>query len=347
MVRKYKPDEKKKIVDCYLKHKKYGKVRALFKGTAKPQNRTIQKMVSDFLSGKSLQTCGGGSKVKRVLTTQKIKAIQKSVKKQPKMGGRERARKLGISGRSLRRGMKQSGIRAYHARFRLDLKAGTCAERLHCATHLLAKLKGRGNILQRLCFTDEKFFRLRGEHNLHNMVFWSDTNPDYRVVKRNSYAGVMVWCAVTWNGLIGPLFPEGKIDAELYQQMINDEFLPLLREHTTTGNTWFQQDGAPAHTAGTTVDFLNGVFRTHWIGKGSTHVWPAGSPDLTVPDYWLWNRLLQDINSDSPKTKAELKTSIITACQGVTVEECQQAILGFQRRLEECIEKEGDEVRSK
>jgi hypothetical protein len=63
---------------------------------------------------------------------------------------------------------------------------------------------------------------------------------------------------------------------------------------------WFQQDGAPAHTAATTVQYLNQVFGKHWIGKGSDHEWPPGSPDLTVPDYWLWSRLLKDINECAP-----------------------------------------------
>jgi hypothetical protein len=228
----------------------------------------------------------------------------------------------------------------------LDLKAGTCAERLRCATHLLSKLKGRGNILHKLCFTDEKFFRLGGEFNLHNMVCYSTTNPNYRITKPNAYAGVMAWCAVTWHGLIGPLFPEGNINAEVYQNMLETEFLPELRKHMQPRNTWFQQDGARAHTAQTTRQYLNGVFGNHWIGKGSDHVWPAGSPDLTVCDYWLWNRLLQDINQRPNRTREEMKVAIEKACRGVTVQECRDAISGFQRRLEECVEKNGEQVRA-
>jgi hypothetical protein len=219
-------------------------------------------------------------------------------------------------------------------------------ERVECAQHFLGLLSGRKNIEQKLCFTDEKFFRLGGECNLHNMVWWSDTNPNYHVVKRNSHVGIMVWYAVTWNGLIGPLFPEGKIDAVGYQDMVTKEFLPLPRERTSTRSTWFQQDGAPAHTAGTTVNILNGLFKGHWIGKGSSHAWPAGSPGLTVPDYWLWNRLLQSIDADSPTTKGSLRTSIIKACRGVGVDECRKEIVGFRGRLEECVASEGDEART-
>jgi hypothetical protein len=191
----------------------------------------------------------------------------------------------------------------------------------------------------------KSFFHLGGELNVHNMVYYSDTNPNYKVAKPNAYGGVMAWCAVTWNGLIGPFFPEGKINAEVYQEMLENEFLPELRKRVDPRSTWFQQDGARAHTAQTTQQYLNGVFGKHWIGKGSDHVWPAGSPDLTVCDYWLWNRLLGDTNQTPNRTKEQMKSAIEKACRGVTVQECQDAISGFQRRLEECVEKRGEQVR--
>ena len=93
----------------------------------------------------------------------------------------------------------------------------------------------------------------------------------------------MTWCAVTSKGIVGPIFPQGNIDAAAYQNILKTEFLPGLEKLI---NIWFQQDGAPAHTARTTVQYLNKTFGTHWIGKGGKHNWPAGSPDLTVWNYW-------------------------------------------------------------
>jgi hypothetical protein len=156
-----------------------------------------------------------------------------------------------------------------------------------------------------LCFTDENFFRLGGELNLHNMVEWSATNPNYTVDKGNHYAGVMTFCGVTSKGLIGPFFPETNINAEAYQNLLTMEFLPALHKRMTSRNTLFQRDGAPAHTAETTLNFLNRKFGTHWIGKGVEHAWPAGSPGLTVCDYWLWNRLLQHVNTCETRTREQ------------------------------------------
>jgi hypothetical protein len=155
------------------------------------------------------------------------------------------------------------GAKVCRARSRLDLKAGTVAERLRCANHLLAKLKGNGDAEKNLCFTDEKFFRLGGELNKYNMVYYSDTNPNYKIAKGNHYCGVMTCCAVTSKELIGPIFPEGNINAVKYQNMLEMEFLPELRKRTDPSKAWFQQDGARTRTAASTIKFLNKHFCTH------------------------------------------------------------------------------------
>lgn len=344
---RYSDEERKKLVDLWKKYQNFSAVRRHFSLKCRPDNRTIKRIVAECRRGESHKKKGQGPKSKRVLTAMKLTEIRKSVKKDPKMGCRKRSAKLGMSRSSCARGLKECGYRVYHARTRLDLKAGTIAERLRCAKHFLALMNKNANFEGSLCFTDEKFFRLGGELNQHNMVYYSDVNPDYKIPKGNHYAGVMTWCAVTSKGLIGPFFPEGRIDATAYQNMLETEFLPKLRQYMDPRHTWFQQDGARPHTAATTVAFLNRHFGKNWIGKGGKHVWPAGSPDLTVCDYWLWNRLLEHVNSCTTTTREQMKNAIRAACRGVAVRECKTAISGFRRRLEECVANKGDEVRKK
>jgi hypothetical protein len=116
----------------------------------------------------------------------------------------------------------------------------------------------------------------------------------------------MTFCSVTSKALIVPFFPQTNIDAGAYQNLPAKEFLPAMHKRMTSRSTWFQRDGAPAHTAETIVNFLNRKFGTHWIGKGGEHAWPTGSPDLSVCDYWLWNRLLQHINTYEIVTKEQI-----------------------------------------
>jgi hypothetical protein len=157
----------------------------------------------------------------------------------------------------------------------------------------------------------------------------------------------MTFCGVTPKDLIRPFIPQANIDAGAYQNLVAKEFLPALRKRMASSNTWFQQDGAPAHTAETPVNFLNRKCGTHRIGKGGEHDWPAGSPDLSVCDYWLWNILLRHINACETKIKEQMKTAIREACAGVSAQKCQDVFLGFHRRLEECITNNGGQVRDK
>ena len=63
-------------------------------------------------------------------------------------------------------------------------------------------------------------------------------------------------------------------------------FKKLTSDEKATG--WFQQDRATCHTANLTKKMLEEVFNTRLISKPK---WPARSPDLTPPDFFLWGML--------------------------------------------------------
>jgi hypothetical protein len=65
--------------------------------------------------------------------------------------------------------------------------------------------------------------------------------------------------------------------------MLHD-FIGLLEEDEIT-YSWFQQDGAPAHTANNSMEPLNEIFGERVISR---NLWPPRSPDLTPPDFYLW-----------------------------------------------------------
>ena len=65
---------------------------------------------------------------------------------------------------------------------------------------------------------------------------------------------------------------------------------------------WYQQDGATAHTAGTTRDWLRRPFEERLISSGEAHAWPAHSPDLTPMDFFLWGHLKLQVYRSNFKT---------------------------------------------
>ncbi|EZA54475.1 hypothetical protein X777_05833 [Ooceraea biroi] len=85
------------------------------------------------------------------------------------------------------------------------------------------------------------------------------------------------------------------VNAQNYLQFLRD-ILPILLEDidlNTRRRMWFQHDGAGPHYANIVRDYLNEylTFRDVWIGRGSRVMWPARSPDLTSPDFYLWGYL--------------------------------------------------------
>jgi len=79
---------------------------------------------------------------------------------------------------------------------------------------------------------------------------------------------VTVWCDFWSGGIIGSFFFENEqgaavtVNGERYRAMLNEFLLPKFEEEDTD-NMWFQQDGAPCHTANATIDFLHCLRKSH------------------------------------------------------------------------------------
>ena len=75
------------------------------------------------------------------------------------------------------------------------------------------------------------------------------------------------------------------VNGERYRKMIEGFLIPQLQGQ----DIWFQQDGAPAHTARQTIDLPRQHFPGRLISKFGDLNWPPRSPDLTAPDFFLWD----------------------------------------------------------
>jgi hypothetical protein len=64
-------------------------------------------------------------------------------------------------------------------------------------------------------------------------------------------------------------------------------FIAQLKEDEND-NGYFQQDGDTAHTAHMSMAFLDDVFAYRII---STTIWPPRSPDLSPPNFCLWDAM--------------------------------------------------------
>lgn len=103
------------------------------------------------------------------------------------------------------------------------------------------------------------------------------------------------------------------------------------------GRAVFMQDGAPAHTANTTMQFLRERFTTIW-GKG---IWPGNSPDLN-PIENLWP-ILQDsvFVAPRPRTRAELIERVNQTWSNISLELVHRLAHSFPSRIEACLANNG------
>lgn len=146
----------------------------------------------------------------------------------------------------------------------------------------------------------------------------------------------MTWAGIIGTHIIGPYFFENSVNTDTYLEMLEEFAIPELRALGYDIETiWFQHDGAPAHRALDTRDWLSAHFR-HWIGIGGTIHWPARSPDFNPLDFFLWGALKNAINRIRPPNINALKT-LIQETIGMVREDSLQAMhTNLQYRLLMC-----------
>ena len=107
---------------------------------------------------------------------------------------------------------------------------------------------------------------------------------------------------------------------------------------------WFQQDGAPPHTAKKTLKWIQDHFGDRLIARGAKHSWPACSPDLTPMDFFLWGHLKGQVYKEDPGSLCELKKAIAKAVRAVPTDMCRRAIESAERRAALCLARDGGHI---
>ncbi len=138
------------------------------------------------------------------------------------------------------------------------------------------------------------------------------------------------WCAISLRRVIGPIFFDKSTDSDVYTGIIQN-FIALLEEDERY--TWFQQDGATAHTAKKIMDVLTEFFEDRIISKGT---WPARSPNLTPPDFFLCAYLKNSVYLNKPTTVDELKTEIEAQIHNIDKNTYKHVFQNMIRRLDAC-----------
>lgn len=127
-----------------------------------------------------------------------------------------------------------------------------------------------------LCFffyTTNKLSILLTKNYIHFFRYWCDVNPHW-MTDSNEVRGekIMIWMGIIDQHIVGPYFIEGYVNAQSYISMLGDFVMPILDSlelNIDFNEIWYQHDGASAHTAYATQDWLHENF-DNWIGRGGT-----------------------------------------------------------------------------
>jgi hypothetical protein len=142
---------------------------------------------------------------------------------------------------------------------------------------------------------------------------------------------VRVWCAVSQWRVTGPIFFSETITAERYQKLLIN-LISLLE--VDEQDCLFQQDGAMAHAANSTMQMLSKFFGGHII---FLNLWPSRSPDLSPPVFHLWGFSKENVYKINPHTREELKQNCELRISNVTAETLHRVASNMRKRVNACI----------
>lgn len=275
--------------------------------------------------------------------------VLESVRINPQLSLRTRAKQVGgISKSHVNNIMSENKFYAFKPTFIHKLQEGDDLFRLEFSLLMGERILESRIFHHNIIFTDESTFTTNGIISTQNCRFWAKENPHFKIYTNSQKVKkVNVWCALTYNRVIGPFFLERRLNSNYYLEILNEYFMPQLEEENLEfrRNMVFQQDGCPAHSTLVITNWLNEQFPQKWIGRHGPIYWPPRSPDLTGMDYFLWGYLKQKVYATDMHDNIEvLKDRITDAIATVTPEIIHNVYHEFRERMEKCVDVGGFQV---
>jgi transposase len=230
---------------------------------------------------------------------------------------------INVSYRTIRRLRQQLGFKPVHYHRRPVLTETAKRRRLnYCLDNLDEDWK---NII----FTDESWFEFTDAH----CKVWKriKSPPITKPVKLHEFK-VMVWGGIWWDGRTKLCFIDGTVDADKYQEIIYEY---LVKPHLTE-DMEVLQDGAKAHTANSTLEYVDEADIT--IRQN-----PASSPELN-PIEKVWGWMKDEIDKQNPRTAAEYTALIQSVWDSIPQTTIKQFISHNSTVVCDIIQSEGGTI---
>ena len=333
-------EDRVKVVLLYAKFESSDQVQREWRkqlGTQPPTKKTVLALVDKFKETGSVHDRERSGRSRSAVTAEAVENVNKQLKETSNLSIRKGAEALGMKQTSYYNAVKESGFRAFRPSKVQELSEDDFDRRAQFCETLLEKFSKERSMIDNILWSDERQFTLNGVINRHNSCYWAYSNPHETFQVGTYKQGLMVWCGMTSGGLIGPYFFDGSVTGESYLEMLQTYVWPKVRQR----RLYFQQDGAPSHYSLVVREWLDQKFSSHWIGRRGPIEWPARSPDLTPPDFFLWGYLKNIVYKDKPSTLIELSSRIEQACAQLQPSICEKVCRSVADRLKLCKTAEG------
>lgn len=296
-----------------------------------PSRHAIQNWIKEYRTRGNQNHMGGNGRPQ--ISQQEKHAIKQLFENNPKISLRYVEAQLGVPKSIVWRFLREElHLFPYKLQIGTQLSDHDKAARVEYAQDCLTKLGNDPEYLNRIIYSDECHILLAGGVNKQNYRIWGSQRPQEVYQAPQSAPSLMVWCAISKKGFIGPYFFEnGNVTGASYRSMLRYFFFPKLRDYPA--DYIFQQDGAPPHFALPVRQYLDRKVPNRWIGRAGPVSWPARSPDLTPCDFFLWGYIKDYVFSELPNTIPELKTKIRAAISTITEDTLTKVVKNTEFRL--------------
>jgi len=341
-----KDDQRKWILKSFWKNKNAEKVRMEWRDAfhSNPPSRfAIYRIRDKFEKTGSVENAPKSGRPRSVSITSNEELVAQTFVQSPKKSTRRASLELDISLSSTWRLMRKVELKPYRPRLLQHLLPDDAERRLQFAVLMLSEIRENPDLLDKIVWSDEASFKLSGHVNRHNCVYWFPENPHMVSTNELNQPGLTVWAGMSSNGVIGPVFFERTVTAEVYLQMLQSFAIPEMQSLNNFNELYFQQDGAPAHFAVSVRSYLNDTFPGKWIGRCGSILWPPRSPDLTPMDFFFWGVVKEKVYGRKPHTLSQLRSYITDACQEISDDRnlCRTVCHSVAERLQECADVHG------
>jgi transposase len=317
---------------------------------------SVSRIISRIDAGITTQRKAGSGRPRTVRTQQNIENVLELISSQDghphsHKSPREIEREIGVSRSSVRRIVKLDlKLKTYKRVVAQKLNENCRMKRVDRCRQLLERFPNDRSV-RSVWFTDEKSFTVATPVNSQNDRVYSaavkkNQVPASRLVREREHfsRSIMVSVGVSRMGKTSVVFvePGAKVNSKYYcDNVLGRGLLPDIRQRCNNYNWTLQQDGAPSHTARSTIEFM----QRENVKFIEPDMWPPNSPDLNPVDYAVWGALQQKVYSRRTfSTVDQLKAAITEEWQKVSQRFLDRSINQWRNRLERVIQQNGGHV---